>query len=64
LIVFSCIAIGYLKGFSLLTQWLKFKEIDTAHACMEATGDYEEIMNKASCLSLVSNVILYWNTRN
>jgi TnpA family transposase len=26
------------------------------------TGDYEEIMNKASCLSLVSNVILYWNT--
>jgi TnpA family transposase len=27
------------------------------------TGDYEEIMNKASCLSLVSNAILYWNTR-
>ncbi len=27
-----------------------------------STGDYEEIMNKASCLSLVSNVILYWNT--
>ena len=26
------------------------------------TGDYEAIMNKASCLSLVSNVILYWNT--
>ncbi len=26
-------------------------------------GDYEEIMNKASCLSLVSNAILYWNTR-
>ncbi len=26
------------------------------------TGDYEEIMNKASCLSLVSNSILYWNT--
>ena len=25
-------------------------------------GDYEEIMNKASCLSLVSNAILYWNT--
>ena len=23
-------------------------------------GDYEEIMNKASCLSLVSNAILYW----
>lgn len=27
-----------------------------------STGDYEEIMNKASCLSLVSNAILYWNT--
>lgn len=26
------------------------------------TGDYEEIMNKASALSLVSNAILYWNT--
>jgi TnpA family transposase len=26
------------------------------------TGDYEEIMNKASCLSLMSNAILYWNT--
>lgn len=27
------------------------------------TGDYTEIMNKASCLSLVSNAILYWNTQ-
>ena len=26
------------------------------------TGDYEEIMNKASSLSLISNAILYWNT--
>ncbi len=26
------------------------------------TGDYQEIMNKASCLSLVSNAILVWNT--
>ncbi len=26
------------------------------------TGDYKEIMNKASCLSLVSNAVLYWNT--
>ena len=25
-------------------------------------GDYDEIMNKASCLSLVSNAVLYWNT--
>jgi TnpA family transposase len=25
-------------------------------------GDYQEIMNKASCLSLVSNAILVWNT--
>lgn len=29
---------------------------------MFRTNDYEEIMNKASCLSFVSNVILYWNT--
>lgn len=27
------------------------------------TGDYTEIMNKASCLSLVSNAILYCNTQ-
>lgn len=27
------------------------------------TRDYEEIMNKASCLSFVSNAILYWNTQ-
>lgn len=26
------------------------------------TNDYVEIMNKASCLSFVSNAILYWNT--
>ncbi|MEM1119177.1 MAG: Tn3 family transposase [Bacteroidota bacterium] len=26
------------------------------------TGDYAAIMNKASCLSLVSNAVLYWNT--
>ena len=26
------------------------------------TGDLAQIMNKASCLSLVSNAILYWNT--
>jgi len=26
------------------------------------TGDYEEIINKASCLSLLSNVVLVWNT--
>ena len=24
-------------------------------------GDYEKVMNKGSCLSLVSNVILYWD---
>ena len=29
---------------------------------MFRTNDYEEIMNKASCLSLVSKVILYWDT--
>ena len=26
------------------------------------SGDYTEIMNKASCLSLLSNAILIWNT--
>ncbi len=26
------------------------------------TGDYEEIMNKASCLSILSNAALIWNT--
>lgn len=25
-------------------------------------GDYDEIMNKASCLSLLSNAVLVWNT--
>ena len=26
------------------------------------SGDYEEVMNKASCLSLLSNAVLVWNT--
>lgn len=26
------------------------------------TSDYEEIMNRASCLSLISNAVLLWNT--
>ncbi|MGA7925064.1 MAG: Tn3 family transposase [Candidatus Sulfotelmatobacter sp.] len=26
------------------------------------TGDLEEIMNQASCLSLLSNAVLVWNT--
>jgi hypothetical protein len=26
------------------------------------SGDAEEIMNKASCLSLLSNAVLVWNT--
>ncbi len=26
------------------------------------SGDYEEVMNKASCLSLLSNAVLAWNT--
>ena len=28
------------KGFDMFIQWLKNKEIDTAHVCMEATGSY------------------------
>lgn len=40
-----------------LPRWIFF-----ANQGEFTTGDYEEIMNKASCLSLVSNAILYWNT--
>lgn len=29
------------KGFAEVNHWLKNKGIDTAHACMEATGGYE-----------------------
>jgi transposase len=28
------------NGFHNLTQWLKCKDVNTAHACMEATGNY------------------------
>ena len=41
-----------------LSRWIFF-----ANQGEFQTGDYEEIMHKASCLSLVSNAILYWNTR-
>lgn len=40
-----------------LSRWIFF-----ANQGKFQIGDYEEIMNKASCLSLVSNAILYWNT--
>ncbi len=40
-----------------LPRWIFF-----ANQGEFTTGDYEEIMNKASYLSLVSNAILYWNT--
>ena len=40
-----------------LSRWILFADQGEF-----ATGDYVEIMNKASCLSLVSNAILYWNT--
>lgn len=29
-----------IKGFSQLNQWLQTRGVDTAHACMEATGSY------------------------
>jgi hypothetical protein len=32
-----------------------------ANRCEFRSGDYEEIMNKASCLSLLSNAVLGWN---
>ncbi len=40
-----------------LSRWIFFADQGEF-----TTGDYVEIMNKASCLSLVSNAILYWNT--
>lgn len=40
-----------------LSRWIFFADQGEF-----TTGDYIEIMNKASCLSLVSNAILYWNT--
>lgn len=44
-------------------DWAKLpRRIFFANQGEFTTGDYEEIMNKASCLSLVSNAILYWNT--
>ena len=39
-------------------RWIFF-----ANQGIFSTSDFEEIMNKASCLSLVSNCILYWNTK-
>jgi TnpA family transposase len=40
-----------------LAKWLFF-----ANQGAFRIGDYEEIMNKASCLSLLSNAVLVWNT--
>lgn len=40
-----------------LASWLFF-----ANQGVFRTGDYEEIMNKVSCLSLLSNAVLVWNT--
>lgn len=40
-----------------LSRWIFF-----ANQGKFQVGDYEEIMNKASCLSLASNAVLYWNT--
>jgi TnpA family transposase len=40
-----------------LAKWLFF-----ANQGEFREGDYEEIMNKASCLSLISNAVLVWNT--
>ncbi|MCF6768547.1 transposase [Thiotrichales bacterium 19S11-10] len=40
-----------------LPRWIFF-----ANQGEFTTGDYEEIMNKANCLSLVSNAALLWNT--
>ena len=41
----------------ILAKWIFF-----ANQGDFRLGDYEEIMNKASCLSLISNAVLIWNT--
>ncbi len=41
----------------ILAKWLFF-----ANQGGFRSGDYEEVMNKASCLSLLSNAVLVWNT--
>jgi TnpA family transposase len=41
----------------ILAKWIFF-----ANQGDFRSGDYEEIMNKASCLSLLSNAVLVWNT--
>jgi hypothetical protein len=41
----------------ILAKWLFF-----ANQGDLRSGDYEEVMNKASCLSLLSNAVLVWNT--
>jgi TnpA family transposase len=41
----------------ILAQWIFFANQGDFRA-----GNYEEIMNKASCLSLISNAVLIWNT--
>jgi TnpA family transposase len=41
----------------ILAKWLFF-----ANQGELRSGGYEEIMNKASCLSLLSNAVLVWNT--
>jgi len=41
----------------ILAKWLFF-----ANQGDFRSGDYEEVMNKASCLSLLSNAVLIWNT--
>ena len=40
-----------------LARWLFF-----ANRGEFRDGDLNEIMNKASCLSLISNAVLVWNT--
>jgi TnpA family transposase len=45
------------KSRHALARWLFF-----ANRGEFRSGEYEEIMNKASCLSLLSNGVLVWNT--
>jgi len=47
------------RGFSVLTEWLKKHEVDSAHVCMEATGIYWEnialyLVNSSMDVSVVN----------
>jgi hypothetical protein len=49
-----------LRCARLLRPWTRGRGV--ANRVEFRSGNYEEIMNNASCLSLLSNAVLGWNT--